>query len=120
MSDPLYIAYDNTEFIYFDLKSNNAPFYPKEEECSDLKDKEISCDSTEKFTDNSFNCLKREICTNKNLAESLELEYINKGEIQNYNDYKYSYYNYILNSLNLSIGIIAIISLIIYEKYKHS
>lgn len=116
MSEQIYIGYDNTEFYYYDLMTNGAPFFPKNEECLNLLDKDISCDNN--FADNSFNCLKKEICTNKNLAESLKLEYNNNGGIQKYNDYKYSYYNYILNSLNLTVGILAIISLIFYERYK--
>lgn len=119
MSETIYIGYSPTEFYYYDLMTHKAPFYPKKEECEKLLDDNtnIQCDDIG-FIDNSFNCLKQEICKNKTLAQSLDLENNNNGEIQKYNDFKYSYKNYLLKSINLSIGILGIIFLIFREKYK--
>ena len=117
MSDTVFIEYSPTEFYYYDLMSNGAPFYPNKEECNNLSNENISCDK-ETFKDNSFNCLKQEICKNETLAKSLNLENVNVEEVQKYTDFKYSYNNYLLKSINLTIGIVGITILIFNEKYK--
>ena len=122
MSQEIYIGYSPTEFYYYNLHSNGAPFYPTNDECSlllnDNLNNNISCDDIG-FKDNSFNCLKQEICKNEMLAENLNLEYKNNGISQKYNDYKYGYNNYLINSINLVVGIIIIVYLIFRERINN-
>jgi len=120
MSEHIYIGYSPTEFYY--KHTNNAPFYPNNDECSILLNHDLSnnilCDDIG-FKDNSFNCLKKEICKNEILAENLNLEYKNNGEAQKYIDYKYGYNNYLINVINLTIGIIIILYLIFRERINN-
>lgn len=121
MTDNVYIGNDSKNY-YYDLLKNNHLYFPNGDDCNNINYEGYSCDNEKGFNDNSFNCIKKEICTNKILANNLNLEHTNneipKHDIQRYDDIKYSYHNYLLKNINLLFGICVIGFLIYYEKFK--
>lgn len=69
------------------------------------------------WMDNSYNCYKKELCKNKNLALKInDIENNHLGSQQNYMNSKKMYNNEILKTFNLTFGILLLFMTIYYVK----
>jgi len=111
MSD-IYIGFSPNNFFYVDALNDNAEFAPSKVKCDGIADQTINCDHSH-FVDNSFNCLLQEMCKNEKFANSIKNTNHNEyeGEQEKYADDTHSYQNYFLKTVNLGIGIGALIYL---------
>jgi hypothetical protein len=126
MSDKIYIGYSPTNFYYVDALTRGADYAPNDAACSYWLEGnvDLSCSFTERnpntnniwFADNSFNCIQKELCINKELAQSLVLENSNDGGKERYFDNNHTYYNYILKTVNLGMGICIILYLMLFRR----
>ena len=117
MTTTNYIAFSPNNFFYADAIQVNAPFSPTDENCTKLDSKVFLCDHNN-FKDTSFNCLGQQMCKNKELVQSIELKqqsgdiYVDKERSSDDNT---SYDNSLLKTINLGIGITAILYLMYKE-----
>jgi len=111
-----YIGFSPNNFFYADAMQVNAPFSPTDQNCNKLRGNTFLCDHNN-FKDTSFNCLGQVMCKNKELVNSIESLQHSGLEVvgEQYLDDNTSYNNYLLKSINLGIGIAAII----YLSYKN-
>jgi hypothetical protein len=73
---------------------------------------------TYRFSDNSGNCLKRELCNNKTNATKLEdLQNTKLGAMEKFMNEKMNYDSILMNTINLGIGIVFLI-VVIYKNQK--
>jgi hypothetical protein len=114
-----YLGFSSNNFYYVNAKSKGSEYAP-DSSCNDVFNNHgvfnnIKCDhslnsnGTINFQDNSFNCLKKVMCENKKLAESLSIEHNNRGSDVKYLDNKTSYNIYLIKTANLLLGISAIL-----------
>ena len=126
MSDKTYIGYSPVNFYYVDALYRGASYAPNDAACTHWLEGnvDLSCSFTEPnpdtnniwFVDNSFNCIQKELCINKELAQSLALENSNNGGQERYFDNNHAYYNYVLKIANLGVGICVILYLMLFRK----
>lgn len=104
------IGFSPNNFFYVDAKNDDAPYAPSKERCDVISKKQINCDHGH-FIDTSFNCIMQEMCKNEKLATSIEnINYdIHNGKREKYKDDTHTYQNYFLKTVNLGIGIGALI-----------
>jgi len=107
-----YLGFSQNNFYYINAQDRGSQYAP-DLSCSDVFNNtgvfhDLSCNHN-KFQDNSFNCLKKAMCENKKLAESLNIQYNNRGSDIKYSDNKTSYDIYLIKIANLLIGISAIL-----------
>lgn len=119
-SNTTYLGFSPHNFYYVDATSRNAQYAPNDSSCNEVYDNSgafnnLICDK-DTFPDNSFNCLKKEMCNNKKLANSLKLEFNNTGSDIRYLDNQKSYNIYLIKIVNLIVGI----STILYFMYKNN
>jgi hypothetical protein len=70
------------------------------------------------FSQNKDNCLKRELCNNKNKATELQdLQNTKLGAMEKYMNEKMNYDSILMNTINLGIGIVFLI-VVIYKNQK--
>jgi len=70
------------------------------------------------FSQNQDNCLKRELCNNKNKASQLgDLQNTKLGAMEKYMNEKMNYDSILMNTINLGIGIVFLI-VVIYKNQK--
>jgi hypothetical protein len=117
-SSTSYLGFSPNNFYYVNAESRGTQYSP-DSSCNDVFNNvgvfnNLNCEHS-KFQDNSFNCLKKEMCINKKLAQSLTLEYSNRGSDIDYLDNKTSYNIYLIKITNIIIGI----SAILYFMYKN-
>jgi hypothetical protein len=130
----VYIGYNKEDFFYNLIKNNNtnnnnnilldnsysknirsdisnSNINPTDNECRILLDAswgDASC--TYFFSDNSTNCIKKEICKNKDKINNLEnLDTNHKPKYERNLELDEEFKNTILDTVNLSLGIIFII-----------
>ena len=121
---PITIGYHTNDFFYTIIGDK----MPTDSSCNApggyLSIPDSSCvliDSTgfsgDIWMDNSYNCYKKELCMNKNLALKInDVENNHLGSQQNYLNSKKMYNNEILKTFNLAFGILFIITTIYYVK----
>jgi hypothetical protein len=69
------------------------------------------------WEDNSFNCYKKELCHNRELADEItKMQEDHLGTEENYNNSKASYNNELLKTGNLTMGILGLMILIYYTR----
>jgi len=79
---------------------------------------DMICNDNKYFSENSTNCLKRELCTNKKHATKLEdLQNTKLGAMEKYMNEKMNYDSILMNSINLGIGIVFLI-VVIFKNQK--
>jgi hypothetical protein len=115
-SSDIFIGYTPNDFFYVDAINKGLDYAPNDKDCKNLSSTPLDCGNVDIFRYNGNICLKQELCKNQSLVNSLSLEYNNNGSIQKYKDDKYNYYNYLMNIVNLGIGISAMIYLIIIRR----
>lgn len=112
-----YLGFSQNNFYYINAQDRGIQYAP-DVSCSEVFNNtgvfnDLKCNHST-FKDNSFNCLKKVMCENKKLAESLTIQYNNRGSDVKYSDNKTSYNIYLIKIANLLIGI----SAILYFIYK--
>lgn len=118
------IAYSPTDFYY--VMANEA--VPTDAECrdnySDAQVPDTNCvpvvsgqPGYNTWRTNSVNCLRKELCKNKENAQRIQqIQNNHLGSDQNYHDTLTLYKNEYAKMVNLSVGILAIIAVIFYSK----
>lgn len=108
----LILSYNKNDFYY------NTGETPTQDNCVKLNpyDKiwKTNCD-TQHFTDNSFNCLAKELCINRDLYNEINNSQ-NKlnGSNENYENVKEQYNRELINKYNLGFGIIGLFGFIFF------
>jgi hypothetical protein len=115
MPNNVVVGYNPNDFFYADAIQQGV--MPTDSQCIKLKPYDhtwdISCGSW--FSDNSGNCIKKELCINKDKAEYLSgVENKHMGADEKYMNDRMSYDNVLLNTINLGIGILFLI-IVIYK-----
>lgn len=123
-SSVTYIGYSPNNFYYVDALKRGASYAPTDnEECERLiNDNTISCPSgdvsvdikVDKLDKGLNDCIKKQLCINKELAQTLELENSNNGGDKKIMDFQYSYDDYLYKTVNLGIGV----CLVFYLMYR--
>jgi hypothetical protein len=108
------VAYSQNDFFYSRAENNGK--MPSDGSCNSMNinnsNWDISCNDMN-FVDNSGNCINRELCLNKqnsNLINGIQSK--NSGSLEKYENSKQVFNKTILTSINLGIGIIALVILI--------
>ena len=112
------VGYSPNDFFYADAIGQGV--MPSDEECKKLDPYshtwDISCNAW--FRDNSGNCIKRELCVNKDKADHLtSIENNHSTSVEKLMNEKMSYDNVLLNTINLGIGVIFLL-VVIYKNIK--
>jgi hypothetical protein len=118
MSNNIIVGYSPNDFFY--SNAVNQGIMPSDDECKKLKPYDsswdISCNAW--FKDNSGNCIKKELCINKDKADYLTgMENKHSSSNEKFMNEKMNYDNILLNTINLGIGIVFLI-FIIYKNSK--
>jgi len=113
-STDILIGYNKNDFFY--VNATNKGEMPTAKMCDDLNVNDykwdISCNNTH-FLDNSANCLKKELCINKEYSDTIkELQQINSGSVEKYDNVTEEYDQTFLQTLNLGSGIIVMLILL--------
>jgi hypothetical protein len=113
------ISYNPNDFFYVGASNRNE--MPSVKDCSDLdpyaKSWDNKCSDT-MFSDNSYNCIKRELCINRDKGERLiSISKNSKTANEKYMNEKMKYDVTLMNTINLGIGILFLI-VIIYKNRK--
>jgi len=112
MGDNTVIGYSTNDFFYESLKKDNngGVLVPSDDECKIFLShnwEDVSCNTY--FSDNSINCIKYSLCKNKENANQIKLleneDKFHNEQNSNTND---NLKNTLLNTMNLSIGILFI------------
>jgi len=119
MSDNITVGYSPNNFFYTAAIAEKQ--MPQESDCKNLKPNdqswEMKCNQ-QNFSTNSTDCIRKELCKNKDLATSLtNMENSNSGVVEKYMNEKMNYDNMLMNAINLGIGIVFLI-VIIYKNQK--
>lgn len=115
MSNKVIVGYSPNDFFYADAISQGV--MPTDAECQKISPYDhswdLSCGSW--FSDNSGNCIKKELCINKDKASYLtDIEKKHSSANEKFMNEKMSYDNVLLNTINLGIGIVFLL-IIIYK-----
>jgi hypothetical protein len=115
MPNNVVVGYSPNDFFYMD--AINQGVMPSGDDCKTLKPYDqswdLSCGTW--FSDNSGNCIKKELCINKDKAEYLStVENTHSSSGEKYMNEKMSYDNVLLNTINLGIGVVFLL-VIIYK-----
>jgi hypothetical protein len=110
MSNQYTTGYSHNDFFYVNVQ-NVLP----DASCAKLlanNDWNLKCNN-QSFQDNSTNCVNYALCNNKSLAKTLQSNQgTSNGASEKYLDSTFLFNSTILNTVNLSIGIVALIYLI--------
>jgi hypothetical protein len=92
---------------------------PNQEQCDSLNpysdDWNNKCGKL--FSDNSYNCIRKELCINRDKGNKLVKMNMNTTAIEKYANDKITYEITLMNTINLGIGIMFLV-VIIYKNYK--
>ena len=122
MSNNIVVGYSPNDFYYVQA-AKNGNVMPSEAECVTLIGNTIissEWDTTckNRFSSNSVNCIKKEICKNKEKGTKLvNLENTGLGAKEKYMNEKMNYDTVLMNSINLGIGIVFLL-FVIYKNIK--
>jgi hypothetical protein len=105
------VGYNPKDFFYMNaVKANDMP-----KNCDEILNRpydKANCVG-EKFNDNQRECLERELCRNKQLADTiLDIQQTHSGSIGKFNDTQMIFNRELFKTANLSIGIIGLMVLI--------
>lgn len=108
----VYVGYSPNDFFYAD--NPNDHYFPTPEECGNLLAsnwKHSHCTSW--FSDNSLNCIKREICLNqKNVNTISSVDNSHNSIYAKNTDNSSEFQDTFLNTINLGIGVLFVILMI--------
>jgi hypothetical protein len=110
------VAYSQHDFFYSRAEGHGK--MPSDVSCNSMdinnSNWDTSCNDIN-FSDNSGNCINKELCLNKqnaNLVNGIQSK--NSGSLEKYENSKQVFNKTILTSINLGIGIIAL-AILIYK-----
>lgn len=127
MSDSTtYIGYSPNNFYYVDALNRGADYAPNDTSCNYLVgntyiicDNNVFANAKSSLTTNSGtldlgvkHCIQQQLCINKELAQSLELENSNNGGDHKIMNFRDSYNDNLLKSANLGIAICVLLYLL--------
>ena len=121
MSNNIVVGYSPNDFFYVQAEKSNT--MPSDSDCELLTGNVIISSEWDSICENNFsdnidNCLKRELCTNKNKATQLQdLENTKLGALEKYMNEKMNYDSILMNTINLGIGIVVLL-IVIYKNQK--
>ena len=112
------VGYSPNDFLYID--ATNRGIMPSEQQCASLNPYDqtwdVSC--VQFFSDFSGNCIRKELCKNKEKAIYLQdVQHGHSGVAEKYMNEKMNYDNVLMNTINLGIGILFLV-IIIYKNQK--
>jgi len=115
MTNNIIVGYSPNDFFYVD--AINQGVMPTDDECKELDPYsgtwDVSCGSW--FSSNSDNCIKKELCINKDKAGYLsKVENTHSSSNEKYMNEKMNYDTVLLNTINLGIGVTFLL-VIIYK-----
>jgi len=118
MPNNVIVGYSPNDFFYADAISQGV--MPTDDDCVALKPYDqtwdVSCGSW--FSDNSGNCIKKELCINQDKANVLtDIQGKHSSADEKYMNEKMNYDNVLLNTINLGIGIVFLL-FVIYKNQK--
>jgi len=107
----VYLGYNQNYFFYLDVKDivvgNGYTLGATDEECNELKKTDWEEPCKYWFSDNSLNCIKNEICKNKENVQKLnETDKIHNSNYGKNVDNNEDFRNTFINTINLSLGIL--------------
>lgn len=104
------VGYSPTDFFYVDAQTKN---FMKPDSCtSDIMNLDGNACTTH-FVDNSYNCIMKELCLNKQYAESISsVQSGHNGADEKYSNAKTIFDKTVTNTINLGIGIVVMVVLI--------
>ena len=113
-SSDILIGYSKNDFFYVNAENNET--MPTAEMCTSLNIDhpgwDISCNSAN-FIDSSANCLKKELCLNKEYSNTIKsMQQTNSGSGEKYDNAKDVYDQTFAHTVNLGSGIIVIMVLL--------
>ena len=113
-SSDILIGYSKNDFFYVNAENNGK--MPNYQMCTDLKihdvNWDISCNSTH-FIDASANCLKKELCINKEYSNTIKsMQQTHSGSGEKYDNAKDVYDQTFAHTVNLGSGIVVIMILL--------
>lgn len=107
-SSDILVGYSKNDFFYVNAENNET--MPTAEMCTGLKTHDISWDiscNTANFIDSSANCLKKELCINKDYSNKIKsMQQTNSGSGEKYDNAKDVYDQTFAHTINLGTGII--------------
>jgi hypothetical protein len=108
----VYVGYSPNDFFYADNPNND--YFPTPEECGNLLASSWEhSHCTAWFSDNSLNCIKREICKNQQNVNSINTVDASHNSIYAKNtDNSSEFQDTFLNTINLGIGVLFVILMI--------
>jgi hypothetical protein len=117
MDDNTIIGYSSNDFFYEKIDKFNNPnsdnLKPTKEECDTLLSQNWEEPCNTYFSDNKINCIKNSLCKNKETANQIQLlDSYDKFSNEKNKDTSEDLKNTILNTMNLSIGILFIVFVI--------
>ena len=106
------IGYDMKDFFYMNaIKSKDMPTKAKCEEILNKAYQPIDCKG-EEFNNNRQDCLDRQLCKNKKLADTiLDMQQIHSGSEGKYADSQSIFNRELFKTANLTIGIVGLMVL---------
>jgi len=117
------VGYSPNDFFYYQAQHENL--MPKNDvvfdaSCAQLRIDaptwDVSCSQTY-FTDNSYNCIAKELCRNKKKVNKLaEMQTVHSGSDEKYLDTTHVYSNGIRDAANLGVGILLLFVLILRNR----
>jgi len=113
-STDILIGYNKNDFFY--VNATNKGEMPDSKTCANLNvndyNWDIKCNNVN-FLDNSANCLKKELCINKEYSGTIkELQQVNSGSNEKYDNVTEEFDQTFLQTLNLGSGIIVLLILL--------
>ena len=121
MFSDIVIGYNKNDFFYVTAEENG--YMPSDSKCEEIMKNEVNFDYTNicrtnneeqrdifNFEDNSTKCIKRELCINKEKTGKIDIVQNNhSGSEEKYKDYIKLFESTQLDTLNLGIGVAALI-----------
>lgn len=118
-SSDILIGYNKNDFFYVNAENNGE--MPNSGMCDDLNvhdaSWDISCNNTN-FIDNSANCLKKELCINKEYSNTIKsMQQTHSGSDEKYDNAKDVYDQTFAHTVNLGTGVV-LLSILLYKVIK--
>jgi len=109
------VGYTPNDFFYNKLPS----FTLSDSSCNQLYNNMINIDCSSNLKDNSMNCLKKEICINKDAAINIFNTKNTHGKSKlHLDDTNQEYYYQYIQTINLGFGNILLLLVIFYKMYN--
>ena len=122
-SNNVIVGFSPNDFFYYQAQQENL--MPKSDESFDAScglldvyksSWDVSCSQTH-FLDNSYNCIAKELCRNKDKVRKIsQIQTVHSGSDDKYLDTTTQYSNSYLDAINLSVGILTLFIFILRNR----